>query len=97
MKKPYDSNLERLQQAFRTTFGAGFATDMSTAKYGQGGWDSLQHMVLIVNLEDGFDVSIGIAQVAQIRSFQDAIKVLSSLGVSFQEQPSTAALAVEKG
>ena len=44
-------------------------------------WDSLRHMTLIVGMEDEFDIELAVRQVMQVESFQDALEVLSELGV----------------
>ncbi len=83
------SNLGKLQGAFRYVLRIPPTLPCENVEYSNspGGkqWDSLQHMVLCTVIEDSFDVIIEIDKVAKIRSFQDAVEVLTSLGIDFKE------------
>lgn len=81
------NNNQKLQDAFRRALQVPASVDVRTIRYGDaiGGrdWDSLQNMVLCTLIEDEFDVMIDIGQIARIRSFDAAMKVLKELGVDF--------------
>jgi acyl carrier protein len=50
--------------------------DVSTAKDSTAGWDSLNHINLIVALEQEFQVSFDVAEIESMLSFSDILETL---------------------
>ena len=50
--------------------------DVSTAKDGTASWDSLNHINLIVALEQEFQVSFDVAEIESMLSFSDILETL---------------------
>lgn len=42
-------------------------------------WDSMGQLNLVVELEDAFDVSLEPEQIAEMKSVQDIVRIISSL------------------
>lgn len=47
-------------------------------------WDSINHMFLISEIENVFDIEINSEDILEIKSFEEAQKVLSKYGIDFQ-------------
>ena len=52
-----DFEQEKLEGIFREVFKLDEDEPVENARIGQGGWDSLRHLDLLMSIEDGLDVS----------------------------------------
>jgi len=81
------NNATMLQVVLRYVLGIPVGVDVTSVKYGDAPagaeWDSLRHMVLCTMIEDQFNVMIDIELISRIRSYADAITILTELGVDF--------------
>ncbi len=51
--------------------------------YGDKGWDSVAHMVLIAAIEEAFDIMIDTDDVIDMSSFLKAKEIISKYGIDF--------------
>jgi acyl carrier protein len=76
--------LDDLKAVFRDAFDLSPDVDFRTVRYGEiPTWDSLQHMALIGDLEDRFDIMLETDDVIGMASFDDAVRILKKYGVQF--------------
>jgi acyl carrier protein len=67
----------RLAQAFRTALELPPDVDVETLAYGQHpNWDSVGHMALVAEIEDGFDVTLEPDDVLELSSYAKAVELL---------------------
>ena len=52
--------------------------------YGDAGWDSLAHMVLVANIERTFDIMLDTEDVIGMSGFARAKEIITSHGIVFE-------------
>ena len=80
------TNKERYENIFMEVFGVE-AEDLNedfTFK-NIDSWDSMTHLTLISELEDGFDVMFDTEDILHFGGYENGIKILEKYGVSFEE------------
>ncbi|MCR5358078.1 MAG: acyl carrier protein [Lachnospiraceae bacterium] len=73
------STLERLQEVFRDVFDdEDIVISNETTADDIEGWDSLTHVVLIVAVQDEFDIKFSIAETNTLKNIGDFIKLIDN-------------------
>jgi acyl carrier protein len=77
------TNLEKLRGAFAEGLGQDATQITDVLKYGDPGWDSVAHMVLIAAIERAFDIMLDTSDVIDMSSFAKAREIVAKYGVAF--------------
>ena len=76
-------NFRKLESVFRDTFNLDEKIDPSGLRFGsQAPWDSVGHAMLIVALEDTFDITFNIDEASELVDFPIIVAALNRHGVS---------------
>ena len=74
---------QRLRRVFTESLELPQDIDIDSVRYRDTAkWDSLEHMALVVAIEDEFDVELGSQQIIDINSFAAALEALREVGVA---------------
>ena len=74
--------MERYKNIFRETISLGKEFELETLRYQQiPAWDSVGHMDLVANLEEGYDIMFETDEIIGFDSFQKGIEILRAHGV----------------
>lgn len=77
---------DALEQIFADVFLLDLPIDWASVRYGEtSGWDSLAHMQLITELEDGCEILIDTDDVIDLSSFDKAVEILAKYGVTVDD------------
>ncbi len=52
-------------------------------KYGDNGWDSAGHLILITEIEKEFDIHLEIEEILKFKSFNEGIEILKKHNIKF--------------
>lgn len=68
---------EKLDRAFRTSFGLGDEVDLGETAYGRtDGWDSIAHMQLVAAIETAFGIMMDTEDVVAMNSYRVARRII---------------------
>lgn len=70
--------LKEVQQVFKLAMGNDVNVDIETERDMVLEWDSLNHLNLIVELENSFDLGLSMEEIEEINSVNDIIKLVAS-------------------
>ncbi len=70
--------LREVQQVFKLAMGTDVNVDIETERDMVLEWDSLNHLNLIVELENSFDLGLSMEEIEEINSVNDIIKLVAS-------------------
>lgn len=69
-------SLQQLSEIFEDVFNEQVIINNSTTKDDLEQWDSLNHLNLIVEIEDKFDVSFKTNEIEEMKSVKDILRIL---------------------
>ena len=72
------NNLQKLNDAFVSSFGIDESQVSELSKCNADNWDSVGHMTLITYLEDNFDIMIDSEDIMDCTSYQKTKSILSA-------------------
>lgn len=72
------NNLQKLNDAFVSSFGVDESQLSELSKCNSDNWDSVGHMTLITYLEDNFDITISSEDIMDFTSYQETKRILSA-------------------
>ena len=76
-------NFKKLESVLRDTFGLDENADVTSMQFGpEPPWDSVGHAILIVAIEDAFDVTFDMDEVPELLDFPKLVSALNRAGVS---------------
>ena len=75
------TNMEKLRQAFAEGLGIDAAQVSDSLSYGNPGWDSVAHMVLVASIERAFDIMLETDDVIGMSSFAVARTIVAKHGI----------------
>ena len=76
------SNLSNYKDTFKEALGLDAQTELEKLEYNQiPEWDSIGHMTLMSELEEGFDISIDTDDIIDFSSFKKGIQILKKYKV----------------
>ena len=70
--------LKEVQQIFKLAMGNDVDVDISTEKDMVLQWDSLNHLNLVVELENSFDLGLSMQEIEELDSVRDIIELINS-------------------
>ena len=70
--------LKEVQQIFKLAMGNDVDVDISTEKDMVLQWDSLNHLNLVVELENSFDLGLSMQEIEELNSVKDIIELINS-------------------
>jgi acyl carrier protein len=70
--------LNRVQQVFKAAMGDEVNVDMNTEKDMVQEWDSLNHLNLVVELENAFDLGLTMQEIEEMHSVKGIIDLVNS-------------------
>ena len=76
-------NNDKLISAFSEALGVNKEKINDEYSYGDQGWDSVAHMVLIAAIEEAFDIMIDTDDVIDMSSFAKAKTIITKYGIDF--------------
>ena len=71
------NNLQKLNDAFVSSFGVNESLVSELSKCNADNWDSVGHMTLITHLEDNFDITIDSYDIMDFTSYKETKSILS--------------------
>ena len=71
------NNLQKLNDAFVSSFGVDELHVSGLSKCNNDNWDSVGHMTLITYLEDNFDIIIDSEDIMDFTSYQETKTILA--------------------
>lgn len=60
------------------------ANEIEKLKFGDAGWDSAGHLILITELEKAFNIIFKIEDILNFKSFKEGINILKKYDISIQ-------------
>ena len=76
-------NLEKLKKVFSEALNIDKSKVNDNFSHGSDEWDSVSHMVLISQLEEGFNISIDIDEVIGMSNFVKVKEILEKHQIKF--------------
>lgn len=73
------TNYEIYKNVFLDIFNS---SDIEKIKYGDNGWNSASHLILITELENAFDISLEIKDILIFESFAVGIDILKKYNIN---------------
>ena len=70
--------LTQVQQVFKLAMGNDINVDIDTEKEMVLEWDSLNHLNLIVELENSFDLGLSMQEIEELNSVKDIVQLINS-------------------
>jgi acyl carrier protein len=70
--------LKQVQQVFKLAMGNDVNVDIDTERDMVLEWDSLNHLNLIVELENSFDLGLSMEEIEEINSINDIMRLVAS-------------------
>lgn len=70
--------LKEVQQIFKLAMGNDVEVDIDTEKDMVLQWDSLNHLNLVVELENSFDLGLSMQEIEELNSVKDIIELIHS-------------------
>lgn len=70
--------LQQIQQVFKLAMGNHVHVDLDTEKDAVLEWDSLNHLNLIVELENSFDLGLSMQEIEELNSVKDILKYINA-------------------
>lgn len=70
--------LKQVQQVFKLAMGNDINVDIDTERDMVLEWDSLNHLNLIVELENSFDLGLSMQEIEELNSVNDIVKLIDS-------------------
>ena len=70
--------LFRVQQVFKLAMGDDIHVDMNTEKDMIQEWDSLNHLNLVVELENSFDLGLSMEEIEELNSVKGIVALIHS-------------------
>ena len=70
--------LSQVQEIFKLAMGNDITVDMDTEKDMILEWDSLNHLNLVVELENVFDLGLSMEEIEQLHSVKGIVDLISS-------------------
>ena len=70
--------LKQVQQVFKLAMGNDINVDIDTEKEMVLEWDSLNHLNLIVELENSFDLGLSMQEIEELNSVKDIVQLINS-------------------
>ena len=70
--------LSQVQEIFKLAMGSDINVDMNTEKDMILEWDSLNHLNLVVELENVFDLGLSMEEIEQLHSVKGIVDLISS-------------------
>jgi acyl carrier protein len=70
--------LKEVQQVFKLAMGNDVDVDIDTEKDMVLQWDSLNHLNLVVELENSFDLGLSMQEIEELDSVRDIIELINS-------------------
>jgi acyl carrier protein len=70
--------LSQVQEIFRLAMGNDINVDMDTEKDMILEWDSLNHLNLVVELENSFDLGLSMQEIEELHSVKGIVELISS-------------------
>lgn len=70
--------LSQVQEIFKLAMGSDINVDMDTEKDTILEWDSLNHLNLVVELENVFDLGLSMEEIEQLHSVKGIVELISS-------------------
>lgn len=70
--------LKQVQQIFKLAMGNEVMVDMDTEKDAVMEWDSLNHLNLIVELENAFDLGLSMQEIEELNSVKDIVQLIDT-------------------
>ena len=71
------TKIDRVKSVFRKVFGESTTVGLDTTKKDIPKWDSINHLSLILELEEEFNVSFSIEQMEKMNSVDCILKTLN--------------------
>lgn len=75
------TNYEIYKNIFISIFSA---TEIEKLEFGNAGWDSAGHLILITELEKAFNITFQVEDVLSFKSFEEGINILKKYNVDVQ-------------
>jgi acyl carrier protein len=70
--------LSQVQQVFKLAMGDEVSVDMETEKDMILEWDSLNHLNLVVELENSFDLGLSMQEIEEMNSVKGIVELINS-------------------
>ncbi len=70
--------LKSIQQVFKLAMGSDINVDIDTEKEMVLEWDSLNHLNLVVELENSFDLGLSMEEIEELNSVRGIIDLINS-------------------
>jgi len=70
--------LNKVQQLFKVAMGEDVNVNLNTEKDMIGEWDSINHLNLIVELENEYDLNLSMEEIENIRNVKQIVELVSS-------------------
>ena len=70
--------LSQVQEIFKLAMGDDISVDMDTEKDMILEWDSLNHLNLVVELENSFDLGLSMQEIEELHSVKGIVELISS-------------------
>ncbi|MEP7373114.1 MAG: acyl carrier protein [Chitinophagaceae bacterium] len=70
--------LSQVQEIFKLAMGNDINVDMDTEKDMILEWDSLNHLNLVVELENSFDLGLSMQEIEELHSVRGIVELISS-------------------
>ena len=70
--------LSQVQEIFKLAMGDDINVDMDTEKDMILEWDSLNHLNLVVELENSFDLGLSMQEIEELHSVKGIVELISS-------------------
>ena len=81
-----NDNEKKLQGIFSKGLNIPLETVVDSLEYNTiSQWDSIAHMSLVGDIEDGFDIMMDTKDIIDMSTFKKAKDILEKLGVSFRD------------
>ena len=71
-------DIEKYKNIYLSIFNC---SDVEELKYGDIGWDSAGHLILITEIEKEFNVHLKIEEILALKSFNEGIEILKKHGI----------------
>ena len=70
--------LSQVQEIFKLAMGDDISVDMDTEKDMILEWDSLNHLNLVVELENSFDLGLSMQEIEELHSVKGIVELIST-------------------
>lgn len=73
-------NIEKYKSIYLSIFDT---NNIEQLKYGDKGWNSAGHLILITKIEQEFKTHLEIEEILRFKSFNEGIEILKKHGIKF--------------